>query len=807
MKNRILTLVAVVAASFNVAHAERFHVSKSGNDANNGLSWGAAWSTAAKVQSTAGVGDTVLFGTGTWYDVMLRPPAGGSNSNWTVYACSSWYHGTSASAKLAGKNRAILYGGHPVTGWVQHSGNIYKAPWVPVVQHSLFSSYLGVVYNMIQNQDSMLVFVEPGMGSLNLPGEFWHSRSPNPDTLYCIPYGQGDPDNYGMIASAAPVFLMNANGTSHVRVWGLDLRGGGGGGTILFDDSSPLPESTFFEHCHISRGAYTAGENGSAVLVGNFSDNYDGNGYYNCLRACSLGWNSSASLDGGGTPPSSGWRHGGAITVYASEHFLVDSCYFYGFARMGLDFKCDNLNFANPYTGNVCRYTTFYDPSRHYEYALGLRVEQEYDSVYGCTFVGSDQSIYFDADATFAGSNFQRNTFIGNNTFYNVGQAITVVEQAAGACQGGNNIRYNLVHDYVPGLAGYGPGMVHLSSSVASSCMSGFMFDSNAYYDSNGDYDWRCGGSALNFAAWKTCAGGKDLNSISGVGALLTSPSGRNYSPTALVPNMNRTYGGRTWTRWGAVQSNVPVVPVANFSANPLLAVVNLPVQFTDLSTGTITSWSWSFGDGTTSTLQHPLKTYLLIDTYTVSLTVSGPAGSNGHSKPNYVSVLPPGLDVIAPGAITTLALVQSGSNAALGGAVTVCESFSGYSAAELTDGNLDGTGTTSTTWSSEELTGHDHWAYVTLPSGTQVNRVRVYWAWNAVRSAWMTSSLLRVQRWDGTQFVDITSLTDPTPGEYTEVSFSTVTSTRIRILQPSGEGAPTYPNVLWLAELQAYTP
>ena len=49
-------------------------------------------------------------------------------------------------------------------------------------------------------------------------------------------------------------------------------------------------------------------------------------------------------------------------------------------------------------------------------------------------------------------------------------------------------------------------------------------------------------------------------------------------------------------------------------------------VHFTDMSSflsGTITSWSWDFGDGNTSTQQHPTHTYACDKTYWVSLTVT----------------------------------------------------------------------------------------------------------------------------------------------------------------------------------------
>src|SRR5439155_22742003 len=52
-----------------------------------------------------------------------------------------------------------------------------------------------------------------------------------------------------------------------------------------------------------------------------------------------------------------------------------------------------------------------------------------------------------------------------------------------------------------------------------------------------------------------------------------------------------------------------PAAPTADFSGSPTSGFVPLQVQFTDQSlTGgaAITSWSWNFGDGGTSTTQNP---------------------------------------------------------------------------------------------------------------------------------------------------------------------------------------------------------
>jgi PKD repeat protein len=52
-------------------------------------------------------------------------------------------------------------------------------------------------------------------------------------------------------------------------------------------------------------------------------------------------------------------------------------------------------------------------------------------------------------------------------------------------------------------------------------------------------------------------------------------------------------------------------------------------VQFTDTSTGAVTSWSWDFGDGGGSAAQNPSHTYNSPGTYIVRLTITGPGGSS----------------------------------------------------------------------------------------------------------------------------------------------------------------------------------
>ena len=79
----------------------------------------------------------------------------------------------------------------------------------------------------------------------------------------------------------------------------------------------------------------------------------------------------------------------------------------------------------------------------------------------------------------------------------------------------------------------------------------------------------------------------------------------------------------------GADEFGLEPPPVAAFSASSTSGNRPLTLDFTDESTGTVTSWLWDFGDGSTSTEQNPSHTYYVAGDYVVTLTVSGPGGSD----------------------------------------------------------------------------------------------------------------------------------------------------------------------------------
>ncbi len=108
------------------------------------------------------------------------------------------------------------------------------------------------------------------------------------------------------------------------------------------------------------------------------------------------------------------------------------------------------------------------------------------------------------------------------------------------------------------------------------------------------------------------------------------------YTVSLTVKN---TAGIKTVTKYRYIVVTVLKPPVAAFSASSLSGKAPLTVTFTDKSTGSPTSWSWNFGDKSTSTVKNPVYKYNKAGKYTVILTVKNAAGSNTAKKTNCITV------------------------------------------------------------------------------------------------------------------------------------------------------------------------
>jgi PKD repeat protein len=112
--------------------------------------------------------------------------------------------------------------------------------------------------------------------------------------------------------------------------------------------------------------------------------------------------------------------------------------------------------------------------------------------------------------------------------------------------------------------------------------------------------------------------------------------SAGSYTVSLMATN---AAGSNTVTRTNYITASTLSAPTASFTGSPNAGTVPLTVAFTDTSANSPTSWSWTFGDGGTSTSQNPSHQYTMSGSYTVSLTVANAAGSNTLTRMNYITV------------------------------------------------------------------------------------------------------------------------------------------------------------------------
>jgi PKD repeat protein len=165
-----------------------------------------------------------------------------------------------------------------------------------------------------------------------------------------------------------------------------------------------------------------------------------------------------------------------------------------------------------------------------------------------------------------------------------------------------------------------------------------------------------CGQSAAEYASASSVLNVPEENIQDGVYYQATYNRWGDYSALQIDPSNDDTFwftseyiGNTGGTRKTKIASfNIGEVPLtANFTASNIRPWINTTVNFTDMSTGGPTGWSWSitpgsytFTGGTTSTSQHPQVEFTAIGLYTVTLTVTNANGSDIETKTNYINAI-----------------------------------------------------------------------------------------------------------------------------------------------------------------------
>ena len=114
-----------------------------------------------------------------------------------------------------------------------------------------------------------------------------------------------------------------------------------------------------------------------------------------------------------------------------------------------------------------------------------------------------------------------------------------------------------------------------------------------------------------------------------------------------FTASKNIDLGGKTLTFAPTSTPNQP--PTATIQASATSGPAPLAVVFHGQGSdadGTVVSYAWQFGDGTSASQQDPTKTYAAKGTYVVTLTVTDNAGLTGSATLTvYVDVEPPPVD------------------------------------------------------------------------------------------------------------------------------------------------------------------
>lgn len=118
----------------------------------------------------------------------------------------------------------------------------------------------------------------------------------------------------------------------------------------------------------------------------------------------------------------------------------------------------------------------------------------------------------------------------------------------------------------------------------------------------------------------------------------------------ALAGLSHLSCGGGSGSADPSLNSNTSI-PTAGFTFAPSSPTVGQTVTFTDNSTGGPTAWSWTFGDGGTSTAQNPSHTYSAAGAFTVALKATNAAGSSSVSQTVTVTNPPQASFTYAPSA------------------------------------------------------------------------------------------------------------------------------------------------------------
>ncbi len=255
--------------------------------------------------------------------------------------------------------------------------------------------------------------------------------------------------------------------------------------------------------------------------------------------------------------------------------------------------------------------------------------------------------------------NFQATTFPPTN--YSIANADTDITWARTTTAGANSSASMFVDNWDYNASGAYDWFILPSIDLSTASSASMTYDyAYAYYNGTQGtfydslavaYSLDCGASwfALSFEGGTqlATAGGQSTEFVPTANQWVNETV--NLNIPALTGQGNvllafvaiNGYGNNIYVDNINIQSSTTTInpPVAQFSASSTTICGGSQVTFTNSSTNSPTSYSWSFpgGNPSTSTQANPVVTYSNPGTYSVTLTATNGGGSDAEVKTNYI--------------------------------------------------------------------------------------------------------------------------------------------------------------------------
>jgi hypothetical protein len=232
------------------------------------------------------------------------------------------------------------------------------------------------------------------------------------------------------------------------------------------------------------------------------------------------------------------------MDMYTCNDAIVESCYVYQTGANGILFKTVG-------DGNIVRYNTIIGGSG--QKGITLWEDQDNYEIYGNLLIGDFSSVAIDIGAYRGAANAKilNNTLVSfdhNGVFFG-----TYDYESPCSFSGNSMFKWNLLIGYdLINDGEFGAFVMFYNPFCCTACEGQMEINYNAYYSATDNFNGSCNASSNdNFTQWKSNCG-EDANSSGDVA--LGFDMGDYSLPDTTSLTMDSTYGGRTWTVYGAVQ-------------------------------------------------------------------------------------------------------------------------------------------------------------------------------------------------------------------------------------------------------------